>query len=268
MFALSILSPGLVIGQADDSFGQERRPFDFNDEHYSKNGVNPRMIANRRTGFDKYSVVDFIDSEIHRNVRITGTWPVDDSEGNLFFAAPLGEISIKGFTRDRAGRRAFDVAHRYPYFVFPSTKTENNVRQAAVVEFDEEYFKKNPLGISVMIDVEFTRKAYTKEGRAKLRDFIGHNGLTLDGTFAIRKVSEIDKLTWLGFVTQKLQNADNPDANAFTVMTILKEPRYGAISPDANLVMVLDRNQHPLTSEMVFLREFDCLKTAGSWCRR
>jgi hypothetical protein len=269
MFAVLILVPISTVGQftADKSIGQEMRPFDFKDAYYEKNGVSPRMILNRRTGFDKNSTIDFINSDIHRNVRITGTWPMDDYKGDVSFVAPLGDLPIDGFTRDKIGKNAKEIAYAFPYYVFPSTEFRGTDRQATVAETEGSYFEKNPLGLSVVVKVEFTPMAFTPEGQEVLDNLIGKNGKTLDGTFAIRKVSEIKRLTWLGYITQRMWKPGDESNVAFKIKYVIENPTRGAISPDAQLNMVLDRNQSPLFSEMIFVRQFKCLQTTGRWCR-
>ncbi len=262
---LSILLPASLSAQYSTG-GVELRPFDFTDDYYVKNGVNPKMILNRRTGVDKYSVIDFLDSDINRSVRITGTWPMDNFRGELGYVAPLGELPSDGFTKTEEGKVAISIAHRYPYFVFPSSNFKNKFRQADVAETGDGYFKKNPLGLSVIVSVEFTVKAASKEGQIEIESLLGKNGKTLDSTYAIRRVSEIDYLTRRGLVRQVFWNMEGKSGPAYKINHVFEDPTKGAISPDANLIMILEKGNKPLDSEKVFVEQFECLQKIGDWC--
>jgi hypothetical protein len=245
---------------------EEQRPFDFNDKHYQNNGVEGRLIVNRRTGVDRYSVVDFINSPIHRDVRIIGTSAAYNQDGKPVYWSLFGELFRDGFTNDKLGRQAFETANRYPVFTFPSIIRKDSDRQAAVFEIGDEYFDKNPIGLGVVVLVEYTKQANTKEGQEALKKLAGRNGITIDGTPIIRTVQEIQDFTRRGLVTQKIKGTADGKQPAYQIAGVLKDPRMGAISPDAFLEMVLKDDGKPLDAEMIFYNNFECLQKTGSWC--
>ena len=266
VFSFVLASSTLGQYESGRNAAAELRPFDFTDDYYLKNGVDPKLIVDRRTGFDANSVVDFIDSEIHRNVRIIGTYPTCDPKGNIMYYAGLGEIAKSAFTKDENGERALSLAHQYPVYAFPSMTAKHKSRQANVSEIEDDYFKQNPLGVSVIVDVEFTSKAFTKDGAREVAGILGRNGVSLDRTYLILKVEEIDLLTWKGLVTQSLRGADGTKPG-YMLKQVIENPQRGALSPDAFLMMVLNQHQRPLDGEMEFVDQFECLQQRGTWCR-
>ena len=142
---------------------------------------------------------------------------------------------------------------------------KDKFRQANVSEIEDDYFRHNPLGVSVIVDVEFTKKAFSEDGARQVAEILGRNGMSLDRTFLILKVEEIDLLTWKGLVTQRLRGADGTKPG-YMLKRVIKDPQRGALSPDAYLMMVLNQHQRPLEGEMEFVDQFTCLQRSGRWC--
>lgn len=253
-------------GMDDGNAIEEKRPFDFTNEYYETNGVYARLIVNRRTGTDGDSVVDFIDSKNHRNVRVISTLPAYNGDGKLIYWASFGELFKDAFIEGRGGEEAYNTAHRYPIYTFPSTTHKKSDRQAAVIETGNGYFENNSLGLGVVVLVEYTKKAQSKEGQEVLAKFVERNGITLDGTPIIHTTDEIADLTRRGLVSQKIRGIDDESQTPFIIAKVFQSPTQGAISPDAFLEMVLKDNGKPLDAERTFVDNFDCLQRTGGWC--
>ena len=141
---------------------EEVRPFDFSDQFYKTNGVDPSMIIDRRNGADKLSVIDFVNDRRYRNVRITGTFPAYDRDGNILYWNHYGDLYDESFVQEPTGKEAISIANRYPIFTFPSETVKHSDRQAVLIEVDDAYFEKNVLGLGVFIAVEFTEQYQNK----------------------------------------------------------------------------------------------------------
>lgn len=257
------LSTTVPAQKSDGRVADEKRPFDFADKYYGDNGVDASQIIGRRTGFDRYSVFDYINSDIHKGVRILETRTAYDANGKQVFWVFYGYVDRSGFTRDKAGDTALQNATKVPVYFFPSTTFENQDRQAAMIDRTGDDPEKNPLGLGMAVDVEFTRKAYTKEGQRLLSELIGNNGKSLDGLPIIRTPSEIGVLTRYELVTQRARSVSNPGAAPFIIARVI-DPRFGAISPDAYLEFA--GGDKPIEAEEVFFEEFECLQKSGKFC--
>jgi hypothetical protein len=254
----------------DSGSDPRSQPFEFTDQYYFQNGVNPNLAVNRRTGTDGLSVFDTPPDPIFRNIRVKITLPAYDHSGNFFYWYLLGEIFENGFTPDAAGARAREIANRNRIFVFPSRSGGpvqlGNNRQADIVDLRNGYFSNDPLGLWIIVFVNYTPLAETKAGREILRRFAERNGLSLDGTPIIRNLSDLDDLTRQGLVTQRTRVPNGSEGPRYSLCPVLKDPRDGAIRPDAFLATVRQPNGEPLPAERAFLDHFNCLQNTGDWC--
>ncbi len=245
---------------------EELRPFDFSDKYYQENGIEPEAIMGRRTGFDKYSVIDFINSENHRNVRIICTSPTYGFDGRIQYSVLYGDFHKRGFTKDKAGEIAMEIANKFPIYIFPSDLMSGKARQAAVINTGDGYFEKNPLGIGVAVFVEFTKKIYTPKGVEEIERLLKRNGPSVDGTPILRSVDEIWDMTRKGLVRQTQRDWATKRFPAYSIFRTLEIVEKGAISPDSYLVMAKDPKGKILPREMMFKNEFECLQKMGGWC--
>jgi hypothetical protein len=252
--------------QDADAFQEERRPFDFADKFYVVNGIDPAAIVARRTGLDKFSVFDYIDDDIHRGVRIIETRTGYDADGKPVYWAFYGDVYKYSFTTDAAGERAFETANSGAVYLFPSISVKNAERQSAVIDLAGNKPGKNPLGLATAVIVEYTKKAFTKEGQEILRKIVGANGTSLDGTPIIRTSDEIKQLTRWGLIDQRVRSFPYKEHSSFLMVNVIRDPRFGAISPDAYLDYTKTADGKPLEKEQVFLENFDCLQKSGKWC--
>lgn len=264
---------GLAPARAETAagpFSDNTPPFDFTDAFYRQNGVNPLNILNRRTGMDGLSVIDESPDPTRRDVRVTITLPAYDHSGGMLFWNVFGEFGSNGFTRNQAGRSARAVAEASPIWVFPRADGDplalGNNRQADMIDMRNGYFSNNPLGLWVIVFVNYTDAAFdTEEGRQALADLAERNGLDRDGTPIIKSRSELDDLTREGFVTQRRRPVDGSKGPRWSICPVIEDPTDGAIALDAFLVTVLQENGEPLPAEEDFVANFESLRLTGEW---
>lgn len=264
VFAQKMLSGGF----GGDSLAEELRPFDFSSRYYYENGIEPGLIVNRRNGSDGLSVLDFTTDERFRGVRITGVFPAYDRTGGIIYWNLYGELYKKSFRNNASGDAALTRAEYFPMFIFPSDFVRNRLRQASVIDLKDGYFERNPLGLSVQVEVKFTVRTNTDEGQKELAILAEKNGLSLDGTPIIKTVEEIQDLTRKGLVAQSIKGLDNPSVASYVVGKVIQRPEAGAIAPDAFLVTV---QQSPdgerFHADAAFIEKFNCLKDSTTCSR-
>ncbi len=251
-------------------------PFDFNDDYYLDNGVSPKSMIDRRNGFDKLSVFGKSTNPIHNNVRVTVTVAGYDQNAQPLFWTPLGELMSDGFTDDYLGASARQLASLFPIYVFPEPKTNgtnifSNTRQAPV--FDDSWNmylgrSLNPLGIREVMIVNYTAKAFGKEGYEMRLEFGKKNGLATDDMPIINCREDIQYLLKSDFITIDSATSPlwEPEMVRFAISPVISNPTRGAITPDAFLWMSLKGNS-VLPAEQVFVWQFGCLKKTGDWCQ-
>jgi len=249
------------------SLAEETRPFDFNDRYYYENGVQPGLIVNRRDGNDGLSVLDMTDDERFRSIRITAVFPAYDRDGGIIYWNLYGELYKHSFRNDAAGDAALARAEYFPMFIFPSDFVRDRLRQANVIDLKDGYFDKNPLGLSVQVEVRFTARVNMDDGQKELTALAEKNGLSLDGTPIIKTIEEIQDLTRKGLVTQVIKGLDNPSAASYVVGKVIQKPEAGAIAPDAFLVTIQQADGERFHADAEFIRKFNCLKNSTTCSR-
>jgi len=250
-----------------------RNPHDFTDKFYMLNGVDANYIMGRRTGFDFLSVIDWSSNPYHTNVRILATLPAYGANGEILFFSPLGEINEKGFTEDPIGKEAMAMADMYPIYVFPADNSDNfafsSSRQAALM--DASAFNWNlegyPVGLRAIMVVNYTEKAFTTEGAEMMDYMFKKNGKSLDGTPLIRSMDDLTTLEKFELVSMQKRVLwdDRNFAGTYSLSPIIYEPRKFVIAQDAFLMTVTQKGE-PLSDEMRFVNEFNCLRKGGDWC--
>ncbi|HEX8736125.1 MAG TPA: hypothetical protein VF721_12430 [Pyrinomonadaceae bacterium] len=257
----------LSSGATFDTLEKEIRPFDFNSRYYYDNGIEPGLIVNRRNGNDGLSVLDSTNDERFRGVRLTAVYPAYNQDGKLIYWNLYGELYKQSFRSDRTGGEALSVAEYFPMYIFPSDFEKDKQRQASVIDLkDNTYFDKNPLGLSVQVEVRFAARTNTDDGQNELALLAEKNGLSLDGTPLIRTVEEIQDLTRKGLVVQTIKGLDNPSATSYVVGKVIEKPEAGAITPDAFLVTVQSVDGERFHADISFIKQFNCLKNSDTQC--
>lgn len=200
-------------------------PFDFSDEFYLVNGINPDNILRRPGNPDRNPNHWIEDNSVtdptRRGIRIletTGGW---DRDGNLIYYSIMGDVVPETFTDDAAGVRARMLAEDFRAFLFPKTERDDegnpinvklspappNRRQDNVFDTKNAYFCENLLGLWIVTFVVYTKKAYNAlfrngdpNARRVLEALIARNGRDLDGTPILNTVADIERLERMGLV--------------------------------------------------------------------
>jgi hypothetical protein len=273
LFTLMVL-PALVAVIIASSLQPARaeiqdRLFDFNDNYYRQNGVNPDLIQGRRNGTDGRSVFDAPYFPYQRNVRALRLNPAYAHNGSLVYWTVMGDLFVSGFTNDAAGRRGKLIADSYIEYVFPRRDQPNPVslganRQADILDMRNGYFSNDPLGLWLHVWVSYTDRAFnTSDGRKALSDLTKKNGLALDGTPIIRTMSELENLFSKGFAAKRFRNPDGSEGPMYGICPVVKDPTNGGIATDNVLNVVRKPDGTPL--EPYFVQNFISLQTTGRW---
>jgi hypothetical protein len=264
---VSIFAQKTLNASVGDSLAEEIRPFDFSSRYYYENGVESSLIVNRRNGSDGLSVLDKTTDERFRDVRLTGVFPAYDRNGGIIYWNLYAELYKHSFRSGAAGDAALAQAEYYPMFIFPSDFVRNRVRQASVIDLKDGYFEKNPLGLSVQVEVRFTSRVNTDDGQKELTMLAERNGLSLDGTPILKTVEEIQDLTRKGLVTQTIKGLDNPSLTSYVVGKVIQRPEAGALAPDAFLITIQQPDGERFHADAAFVEKFNCLKDATTCSR-
>jgi hypothetical protein len=246
------------------------RLFDFTDDFYRQNGVDPTQIVNRVNGTAPRSIFDSPFFPFQRNVRALRLNPAYNQSGTPTYWTVMGDIFVSGFTKDAAGQKARQTADNMILYVFP-TRTGNpiglgNNRQADIVDMRNGYFSNNPLGLWLHVWVSYTDRAFnTAEGRKALDDLAKKNGLALDGTPIIKTLSDLDNLLGKGLAAKRFRNPDGSEGTMYGICPVVKDPRNGGIAFDNVLTFVRKPDGTPLEPD--FVRNFNSLQSTGDWAR-
>jgi hypothetical protein len=285
---LAVLFVFIFITAVHSAIGQELAPkqplpppavfatFDFSNDFYLMNGIYPRSVIDRRTGTDGWSVFGKSTDPRHNQVRVIGTMPAYNQFGEPMYWYPLGNFDDIAFTEDKTGVRANEAAAKSPIYIFPDRHMANVAsvmygRHAPVIDLSWSTFTRgdlNPLGLREVYVVNYTEKAFGKEGVEMMRFFGKKNGFATDDTPILNCVDDIRYLEKLGFVTVVLNKyADDvyPSGTRYTIAPVITDPKNGAIRPDAFLWMFTKDGQ-VLPNEAIFEYQFGCLKKQGDWC--
>jgi len=222
-----------------ENLSRNEPPFDFSDEFYLVNGINPETILRRPGNMDRPQSHWVIDESVtdptRRGVRIletTGGW---DKDGNLIYYSIMGDVVPATFTDDAAGVRARMLAEDFRAFIFPKTPRNSdgspgrvrtdpappNRRQDNVFDTKNDYFCQNLLGLWIVTFVIYTQRAYNAlnrgtdpEARRLLESIAARNGTDLDGTPILQRVAEIDGLERQGLVEFRFNPEAGPPGGA------------------------------------------------------
>ncbi|REJ75420.1 MAG: hypothetical protein DWQ47_08055 [Acidobacteria bacterium] len=254
-------------GQSGEGLLEDHRPFDYSDKYYEDNGVFGHEVIGRRTGVDTFSVFDSNSDLRFRGVRILETRTAYDHEGKPLYWAFYGDLERSSFTFDKAGEQAMEAARSTSVYFFPSTKIAGAQRQSALIDRRENNPEKNPLGIGAAVEVAYTRKVLTKEGRVIMNDILGRNGKSLDGLPVIKTISQLNELVRYELVTLTARDIAIQNGAPYVIANVIEEPRFGAIAPDAYLNFT-GNGDKPIDAESQFFEQFECLKKTGGFCEQ
>jgi hypothetical protein len=224
-FGQALVDPRTALAIKVEATGRHRRgtkdaargipPFDFSDDYYQRNGIDPNRILARVDGTAPISVPDETTDPTRRGIRVLQTTGGFEASGNLLYYNIFGMLKADAFTNDPAGRRARTLADRYRAFIFPKQSGDPlspglpNRRQDNVFDTRNGYFDNNPLGLWRLVFVSYTDKAFnTEQGQAVVASLKTKNGCDLDGTPILKSASDIDNLARQGFVLLRMRASD------------------------------------------------------------
>lgn len=271
--ALAVCALAVPAANAGDVAVFDEIPFfDFTDQYYLDNGVDPSLLFGRVQPGTPLAVADESpDPEFFRDVRVLLTIPGWDHSGDPVYLSVFGEFGPEAFTPNAAGAEARQIADEYPLYIFPKAGTPRfepfDKRQNDIVPLNNGYFSGDPLGLWILIFVHYTDAAFdTPEGRAALAALAAENGYDLDGTPLVKTEGDILELEEDGFVEFLLRPLDNSHGGRWSVCPVLKDPRSGAIAPDSFLAAAVNELGQPAPSESELNQHFNCLQQTGDWC--
>lgn len=240
-------------------------PHDFTDDYYSLFGIKAKAILARRTGTDGLSVFSNSSNPFHTNVRVTITAPAYDQNGEMLFWYPLGELQEYAMSDELR-----ELAVRFPIYVFPNSQIVDyrsfaNTRQAALMDNSFGLYPQddNPLGIRQIIVVNYTEKAFGKDGYEMMSYMMEKNGAAADDTPIIRTIDDIELLAKHDMIsTDTLKSI----GGRYAINPIIFDPTNGVIAKDA-FIWMATKDERWLLPEDNFVYQFNCLKKLGYWCK-
>lgn len=255
------------VGCASVFAGSALPPFDFSDQFYIANGIDPAGIIGRMDGTPPASIIDDTpNGPKFNNVRMLQHVAAYDHSGHIIFFSVPGVLSLDSFLGNSAGEEALEIADEFVVYEFPrAANPQGDVfpkRQELIADLSGGYFSNDPLGIWQVNIIKYTPAAFnTAEGQEMLAELAEDNGYDLDGTPLIRTKSEVEKLLDEGFATNFIPPADGSQGLRWFLCPVIEDPRDGAIAPDAVLLVT---GGIPAAQE--FIDEFNCLQQTGDWC--
>jgi len=242
----------------------QNRIYDFTDNYYRQNGIDPAGIDGRRQAVLPLATQDMPFFSYQRDVRMLLTLPAYDQSGHAYYFTVLGGLTGTAFTNDAAGRRAKAIADSSAEYLFPKRGTDpvglGAFRQSVVLDMRNGYFSNNKLGLWIHTWVSFTNAALnTRDGQRALADLAARNGRDLDGTPIIKTVSDIDNLFSRGYITKTVRPLG--DVLRYAICPVNERPRRGGIAPDQFLAYTTNLDGSPL--EPYLVANFESLRLTG-----
>jgi hypothetical protein len=251
--------------------GQNLPPFDFSDSFYLANGIDPTTLIGRPNGTAPGSILDNTENGPNfNNVRLLDQTAAFDDSGHPIFFSVTGLPTQASFLNNAAGQHALAIAEQFKVYEFPRAANAPLAvfpkRQDLIADLSGGYFSNDPLGIWQINLVRYTPAAFnTSGGQNALAAIAANNGVDLDGTPLIRTKSEIQNLASQGFVTIETPPLGGPGFRWF-FCPVIKDPRDGAIAPDAHLTIIELADGSPLPAERENFDLFGCLQSTGDEC--
>ena len=183
-------------------------PFDFNNEYYLRNGLDPTQFATRIRPDDPNATPGRSLDPTRNGTRILEVNGGFDAAGALlYYPAPPVFFPVEAFTNNSAGEGAHAIANKFRAFIFPLKDGDPlspdpaNRRHDNVFDTSSGYLGRNPLGLWRITFPRFTNTALnTAAGQAALDVLRNRNGVDLDGTPVIKRLSEINDLEARGYL--------------------------------------------------------------------
>ena len=189
-------------------------PFQFSDDFYRANGIEPDNLIDRlvfpdaKAGSDRTRDDESSPNSNFNDVRIIETTGGFDASGHPLYYLVNGKMTLSAFTDDAAGDVAFDLAESFRAFIFPKANGSPlspmppNRRQDNLFDTRNGYFSGNPLGLWALVFVSWDGPNVDGDDcQDEMADLAEDNGTDLDGTPIITSASDIDGLDSDGCVS-------------------------------------------------------------------
>lgn len=254
-----------------DKSGDKSPMFDFSDAFYARNGVDPSKLIIRvgtpARPQSAWTIDPRGDDPTRNDVRILEHNGGYDASGHRIFFTINAVLTTEAFTSPAAKK----IADKFQVFIFPRRQPDGTFnltvapedrRQDNLFDTSGGYFSNDPLQLWIIKFVMWTDAAFnTPEGQAALADLAEENGLSADGTPIVKTLSELEDLIDDGFVELIPVAQDGSQGFQYVVCSIYKDPRDGAITDDAFLILV----PRPDGSDVdpMLRADFESLKATG-----
>jgi hypothetical protein len=226
MFILSLCTPLAL--NADDGPKTNPPPFDFTDNYYRSNGIEPTRLL-QRAGTPTNNALNWTtcqagdpapcpDTDPNRNqtrmLQTTGGFSFD---GGLLYYSIMAFIVPNSFTNDQAGQDALKIANERMAFIFPIRHADgsyilspalSNRRQDNIFDTSGDYLGNDPLGLWILEFVELTDFGTSPDGQKILAAFAQNHGVGTDGTPVVETLDELNALVDQGVLKLVTRNLD------------------------------------------------------------
>ena len=189
--------------------------FDFSDDFYRANGINPAAILDRLVGQDGRSVVEGSPHPDFADVRLLEVTGGFQHNSNLFLYFVNGKVMPNTFTNDAAGDAAMEIANSSRAFIFPKAAGNPlspgppNRRHDNVFDNTGGYFSNNLLGLWILKFVSWDGPNINDPDCQEFMDELADkNGTDLDGTPIFKRVGEIEDAEELACATVRNRALD------------------------------------------------------------
>ena len=205
-------------------------PFDFTDQFYLNEGINPANIL-QRVGTSTNNSLNWAicqpgdaapcpNTDQNRNqTQVLQTTSGFAFDGSILFYSIMGFVTPSTFNTDSSGVQAQQIANRRMAFIFPKRQADGsyilspalgNRRQDNLFDTSGGYLGQDPLGLWILEFVELTPFGASPAGQQLLAPFAQMNGVGTDGTPVITTLSDIQSFVSQGvfqLVTRNLNGS-------------------------------------------------------------
>ena len=214
--------------KAQDGVKTNPPPFDFTDQFYLNNGINPANIL-QRVGTATNNSLNWAisqpgdaspcpNTDQNRNqTQVLQTTSGFAFDGSILFYSIMGFVTPNTFNTDSSGDNARQIADRRMAFIFPKRQSDGsyilspalgNRRQDNLFDTSGGYLGQDPLGLWILEFVELTPFGDSPAGQQILAPFAQMNGVGTDGTPVITTLSDIQSLADQGVFKLVTRNLD------------------------------------------------------------
>jgi len=228
MFVLSLCAPIALRAEDDRPPGKNPPPFDFTDQHYRNNGIEPTLLL-QRVGTPSNNALNWTlcqtgdpapcpntdpDHNQTRALQTTGGFSFD---GGLLYYSIMAFVMPNSFTNNQAGQDARKIANERMAFIFPVRHADgsyilspalSNRRQDNIFDTSGDYLGDDPLGLWILEFVELTPFGTSAQGQQILAQLAQQHGIGIDGTPVVETLDELQGMVDRGVFQLVTRNLD------------------------------------------------------------